>query len=115
MTDHEDFARQHLRANSLLDCYGALLTEKQRNVAELYYRDDLSLSEISDMLGISRQGVLDSIHRSLKILEKTDEKLGFLSKEEQFAKTASAVRALMDDPSVPDEAKRRLSNMIGEI
>ena len=47
----------------LLDIYGALLTDRQRDVLDLYYNDDLSLSEISENLGITRQGVRDAIRR----------------------------------------------------
>lgn len=61
----------------LLDCYGELLTERQRNVTELYYCEDLSLSEISEPLGITRQSVRDLIKRSEQLLLNYEEKLGF--------------------------------------
>ena len=47
----------------LVDFYGDMLTEKQRDMIELYYDDDLSLSEIAENEGITRQGVRDSIGR----------------------------------------------------
>lgn len=62
----------------LLDCYGDLLTEHQRNVMELYYCDDLSLSEISTPLGITRQAVADLIKRTENILLDYENKLGFV-------------------------------------
>jgi predicted DNA-binding protein YlxM (UPF0122 family) len=61
----------------LLDIYGSLLTDKQREVMDQYYNYDLSLQEIADNEGISKQGVHDLIRRSENILVKTDEKLGF--------------------------------------
>ncbi len=48
----------------LLDFYGGLLPEKQRSLVELYYNEDLSLSEISENEGITRQGVRDSLKRA---------------------------------------------------
>lgn len=61
----------------LLDCYGDLLTEHQRNVMELYYCEDLSLAEIGSPLGITRQAVRSLIKRTEDILLNYEEKLGF--------------------------------------
>jgi predicted DNA-binding protein YlxM (UPF0122 family) len=69
-----------LKINLLYDFYGQMLTEKQRNVIELYYYDDLSLGEISEKLGISRQGVHDILKRSEKTLCYYEEKLSLVSK-----------------------------------
>ena len=52
-----------LHVSVLLDYYGAMLTEKQREVVDLYYNEDLSLAEIAEIAGITRQGVRDSIKR----------------------------------------------------
>lgn len=59
----------------LLDVYGSMLTEKQRNVMELYYWEDLSLGEISQSEGVTRQAVRDSIKRSEQLLNEFEEKL----------------------------------------
>ena len=64
----------------LLDCYGELLTDKQRDYMELYYCEDLSLSEISDEVGITRQGVRDCIKKGETLLFSFEEKLRLLSK-----------------------------------
>ena len=48
----------------LFDFYGDILTEKQRKLFDLYYNDDLSLAEISEHVGITRQGVRDGILRA---------------------------------------------------
>ena len=50
-----------LRITFLLDFYGDMLTEKQREVVECYYNEDLSLAEIAEEKGITRQGVRDGI------------------------------------------------------
>ncbi|MBR0485805.1 MAG: DNA-binding protein [Oscillospiraceae bacterium] len=60
----------------LLDCYGELLTERQREIAELYYNEDFSLSEIAQMQNITRQAVSDSLRHSEQVLSQTEQKLG---------------------------------------
>lgn len=55
---------KNLEISLLLDFYGDMLTEKQRDVVELYYNEDLSLAEIASHSGITRQGVRDSIKRA---------------------------------------------------
>ena len=65
-----------LRITFLLDFYGEMLTEKQRDVVELYYNEDLSLSEIAAHSQITRQGVRDSIKRAEGILLGLEERLG---------------------------------------
>ena len=59
----------------LLDFYGNMLTERQREIMNLYYEDNLSLSEIAEELNISKQGVSDSLKRSEKVLYDTESKL----------------------------------------
>ncbi|MEE1154331.1 MAG: sigma factor-like helix-turn-helix DNA-binding protein [Acutalibacteraceae bacterium] len=79
----------------LLDFYGQLLSEKQLEIMNYYYNDDLSLREISDMVGITRQGVHDTIKRSEAFLEDLENKLGLYAKwqyvEEQLELIDSAV------------------------
>ena len=66
--------QDRLYHSMLLDYYGELLTPRQRECCELYYHDDLSLSEIAEDCGISRQGAWDNIRRATATLEKTEEK-----------------------------------------
>jgi len=67
----------------LLDFYGALLTEKQFDMVDLYYNDDFSLSEIAENNGITRQGVRAAIKKGEGILIEAEEKLGLAAR---FAK-----------------------------
>ena len=64
----------------LYDVYGALLTARQRDLFELYYEQDLSLSEISEEAGISRQGARDAIGHAEAALRGFEEKLGLLAR-----------------------------------
>lgn len=68
------------RINLLYDFYGAMLTERQRKFIELYYCHDLSLGEISEQFGVSRQSVHDTLKRSEEALRKFEEKLGLVEK-----------------------------------
>ena len=69
-----------LRMTMLLDFYGELLTEKQRNCFSLHYNDDYSLAEIAEEMGISRQGARDLIVRAEATLTETEEKLGIIGR-----------------------------------
>lgn len=89
----------------LLDCYGELLTERQRNVTELYYCEDLSLSEISEPLGITRQSVRDLIKRSEQLLLHYEEKLGFaerLGKMRDCFQKLEESASHIQDPDIRD-------------
>ena len=70
------------RVNDLIDFYGVLLKENQLNILELYYMEDLSLKEIAEELGVSRNAIHDSLKRSINILEEYDSKLNLLQKDE---------------------------------
>ena len=68
---------QNLEITMLVDIYGAMLTEKQRDFLSLYYDEDLSLAEIAANEGITRQGVRDAIKRAEAQLLDMESKLGF--------------------------------------
>ncbi|WP_077326141.1 putative DNA-binding protein [Virgibacillus siamensis] len=68
------------RINYLFDFYQELLTPKQRNYMEMYYLEDYSLGEISELLQVSRQAVYDNIRRTEKMLESYESKLKLYSK-----------------------------------
>jgi len=72
---------EKLAKRSLLaDFYGPLLTEKQRNVWDLHYQQDLSLAEIAELEHISRQAIHDLIKRTERILGEYEEKLGLVER-----------------------------------
>ena len=69
-----------LEITILFDVYGSLLTEKQRETLEFYYNDDLSLGEISEETGITRQGVMNCIKTSEARLAELEEQMGLVGK-----------------------------------
>ena len=62
----------------LYDCYQSLLTDKQRQMMDLYYNQDFSLAEIAETLQISRQGVYDHLKRTEKLLQMYESKMVLL-------------------------------------
>ena len=78
-----------LSITELYDCYSGLLSEKQRLVVEYYYDDDLSLSEIAEHTGTTRQGVRDLLKRSEEQLRNFEEVLKVYEKNELLKKLLS--------------------------
>lgn len=68
--------QKNLAYSVLLDFYGPVLTEKQRLILTEYYDEDLSLSEIAENYGITRQGVRDAIKHGEAVLDELEERLG---------------------------------------
>ncbi|MEX1376568.1 MAG: YlxM family DNA-binding protein [Eubacteriales bacterium] len=87
----------NVKINWLLDFYGAMLTERQRSAMEMHYGDDLSLSEISETLNITRQAVHDSLKRGEKTLINYEEKLGLLKR---YFDIGSRIKNLKDKAEV---------------
>lgn len=75
---------KNLEIAVLLDLYGDMLTEKQRDFLGYYYNDDLSLSEIAENEGITRQGVRDAIKRAEAQLLDMESKLKLASKFDEI-------------------------------
>jgi predicted DNA-binding protein YlxM (UPF0122 family) len=85
----------------LFDFYGQLLTVKQIEIVDMYYNNDLSLGEISEQKGISRQGVYDTLKRAEKTLYQYEEKLGlvdrFLKQKQNMQKTIEMLDELIKE------------------
>ena len=79
----------------LLDFYGELLTEKQRECYDLHYNEDLSLSEIAEQAGVSRQGVWDNIRRAETALREMEEKTGLIRRFTETQRGLEALRELL--------------------
>jgi len=79
----------------LLDTYGVLLTERKREILDYYYNDDYSLSEISELTGISRQGVRDSIKKSEEEIYGYESKLRMVEKYEEASELCERVMVVI--------------------
>ena len=86
-----------LKISLLLDFYGGILTDKQVDALELYYNEDLSLAEIAQHTGITRQGVRDAIKRGETILLDMEEKLGFYAKYHDIGDKVEEMENLVEN------------------
>lgn len=98
----------------LLDFYGGLLTEKQESVLDGYYNQDLSLAEIAEEMGISRQGVMAFLKQGEKHLRSFEQKLGLA---EKFSEISDRLKMMRDEiQTLNDEEKReRFTELIDRI
>ncbi|MDD5952508.1 MAG: sigma factor-like helix-turn-helix DNA-binding protein [Oscillospiraceae bacterium] len=83
---------KNLESSFLLDFYGSLLGEKQRRLFAQYYDDDLSLSEIADLEGMTRQGVRDAVKRAEHQLGEMEAKLGLARRFQQVQQGLLEIR-----------------------
>ena len=86
----------HVRRSMLLDYYGDLLTARQRECYELHFNEDLSLSEIAEQCGISRQGAWDNIRRASDTMEKLEEKTGLIRRTQDTGRHLRRLEGLLD-------------------
>ena len=99
----------------LYDYYGDLLTDRQKECFELRYYQDLSLGEIGEELGISRQGVHDNLSRAEALLRNMEAKTGCAGRDQLCRKAAGSImesaRQLLEveDPVVSALAERIIS------
>ncbi|MBQ7364010.1 MAG: DNA-binding protein [Clostridia bacterium] len=88
----------------LFDFYGGLLTERQRELCDYYYNDDLSHTEIAANTGITRQGVRDSLKKAEEILQNAEASLGFLKAWRERQTVIARLEARLGELGVCDEA-----------
>lgn len=100
----------------LLDYYGELLTERQRQCFDLRYNQDLSMGEIAEVLGVSRQGVFDNLSRAEQRLRNMEEKTGCVRRARNARRALDGIlfeaEALRNHPDqkVAEAARRIIAN-----
>ena len=103
-----------LSMSYLLDFYGDVLTDKQRDMMQQYFNMDLSLSEIADNFNITRQGVRDAIKRGETVLLELEEKVGFAQKYRDIIDNIEQIRALAQNISFFNTAYTRGNDSIAK-
>ncbi len=99
---------KNLQVAELLDTYGALLGERVQYLLDLYYNQDCSLGEIAEEIGISRQGVRDSIKKAERDLDFFESKLHLLARGAKVRAASERLRALCSDHKELCEAVEEL-------
>ena len=90
----------------LLDYYGGMLTEKQRECFDMRYNQDLSLGEIAELQGVSRQAVCDNLARTEALLRRMEENIGCVKRDRLVRQAAreildaAAVLGTSSDPTI---------------
>ena len=108
---------QAYRMTMLFDFYGELLTDRQKEFFDLYYNEDLSLAEIAENYGISRQGVRDAIVRAEGVMTEMEDKTGIIKRfhltQSQLSSAAESLNAILalndakyEDPELEALARR---------
>ena len=96
----------------LFDTYGGMLTDKQRECFDMRYNQDLSLGEIGEIMGVSRQAVNDNLTRTEALLRRMEENIGSVKRDMLTRKVlqeileAAAVLDASSDPAVLASARR---------
>ena len=103
---------KNLAMSHLLDFYGEVLTEKQRDMMVQYYNDDLSLAEIADNFGITRQGVRDAIKRGEAVMQELEEKVGFAARYRTVQEGVARLEELARDIQFCNSNNYAVSNKI---
>ncbi len=104
--------QKNLDISVLLDYYSPMLTEKQRNVIELYYNEDLSLSEIAEHEKITRQGVRDSIKRGEMSLLEMEQKFHLAEKSSRFYRMIDEITVIASEIKEECISGRSIRNVI---
>lgn len=101
-----------MRLNYLFDFYQSLLTPKQQEYMSMYYLEDLSLVEISQLANVSRQAIYDNIKRTEAILESYEEKLLLYEKFEKRTQLLNQLQSIVHEQSKSDEVDEIVHQLI---
>ena len=102
-----------LEMTLLFDYYGDLLTERQRLCFDMRHNQDLTLGEIAEELGISRQGVHDNLSRAEALLRNMEEKTGLVGRDQNCRKAVQSILAAAEAlRAYPDETVSSLAEQI---
>lgn len=104
---------KNIKISILCDIYGSLLTDKQKDVLDLYYNDNLSLSEIADEIGITRQAVRDAIVKAEKKLFSFEENLKLMEKMKNQKEIVENLKNIQNE--VSNTIKQEIENIIQKI
>jgi len=107
---------KNLKVSYLLDFYGNLFNQKQREILEMYFQEDMSLAEIASVFGMTRQGVYDNIKRGEKEILSLESKLNLMDTFLEISKSVDLIESNLKPGNVVtdqnySEIKKSLSKI----
>lgn len=107
---------KNLNITVLLDFYGKLLSDKARDIMEMYYMEDLSLAEIAENKKITRQGVRDNIVRAQKELENFEANLNLLERFKRISANVDNIKnVLNEETEINPKIKSKITELFNKI
>ncbi|TDX51968.1 hypothetical protein C7959_10992 [Orenia marismortui] len=106
-----------VRVGKLFSFYSSLLTERQQEFVRLYYHHDLSLGEIAEQQGISRQAVYDNLKRSEEALEEYESKLNLVKYYDNMKDELDRLKDLLDniEAELKDKESKELRDILSRL
>ena len=106
---------KNLEIGYLLDFYGDVLSERKRTVLDYYYNDDLSLAEIAEEIGISRQGVRELIKKAGEELMFYEEKLGLAKRFQVLEEQTEELISLMEQQGIAGDVRKSAQKLLETV
>ena len=104
-----------LEIGYLFDFYGELLSVRQREIFSLYYNEDLSLSEVAEQVGITRQGVRDTVKKAEEQLVSLEEALGLAARFGEISKKSDGIIKKLEKIKASQTDLTELDEIISEV
>lgn len=106
---------KHVQLGWLLDRYGSFLTERQQTLLHLHVNEDLSLAEIAEQAGISRQGVHDALKRGEEQLLEYEARLGMLRLQQEAQARLSSLLRSIETAQMDEQEKTGLKAQVSAL
>ncbi len=103
--------KERVKIAILMKYYGSLLTPKKQNIIKLYVDENLSLQEVADECGITRQAVKDSLAKAVENLNFYENNLHFVARDDRI----KDIIKNLDDESINNSTKDKLLSIIEEV
>ena len=100
-----------LEMSLLLDYYGGMLTDKQKDCCDMRFNQDMSLGEIAETLGVSRQAVSDNLTRTEALLRRMEENIGCVKR---YMESREALREILEAAAVLDASSDPAMSSLGK-
>ncbi len=104
-----------LQLSLLFEYYGALLTDTQKEICDLYYNQNFTLTEIAEDMGITKQGVRDALKKSEKLLYKYEQALSIQKKNDKLGCLVREITTIIQSATISEKEKTALINVANQI